>query len=182
MKNYIENLFKKTGWISIIESVIFAILGLILIWFPVATLKVISCILGAIFIVIGIFKAINYFLSKGKYDFYNYDLIFGLMAIVIGIITIAYSDTISAIFRIIIGIWIVYSSLIRINTSFKLKAMNLDAWVYSLVLAIVMFICGLYIAMNSGSVITTIGIVILIYSIIDIIENVIFMKNVKDVF
>lgn len=179
---YMEKIFKKTGWVSILESIIFIILGAVLIWKPEGTVKVISCILGIVFIVIGFIKVINYFMSKGKYDFYNYDLIFGLMAIVIGIITIAYSSTIGAIFRIIIGIWIVYSSLIRINSSLKLKAMNVNAWIYSLILAVVMFICGLFIAMNSGSVMITIGIFIIIYAVIDLIESIIFMKNVKEVF
>lgn len=178
---YIKKLCQKTGWISIIESVIFAILALILIWYPVTTLRIISCILGIVFIVIGISKVANYFMSKGNSDFYNYDLIFGLMAAVLGIITIVCSDTISAIFRIVIGVWIVYSALIRINISIKLKSMKMEAWIPSLVLAIIMLICGIYVALNSGSVVATIGIIMLVYSIIDIIENVIFMKNVKDV-
>ena len=179
---YLEKIFKKTGWISILESVIFAILGIILVWKPTDTVKAISYILGAIFIIIGISKIVNYFLAKGKYDFYNYDLIFGLMAIVIGIVTIVYTDTIGAIFRIIIGIWIIYSSLIRINLSFKLHAMNLNVWLYSLLLAIAMFMCGLFILMNSGSVVMTIGIYMIVYSVIDIIENLIFIRNVKEIF
>ena len=47
---YIEKIFKKTGWISILESVIFAILGAIVIWKPEGTVKAISFILGIIFI------------------------------------------------------------------------------------------------------------------------------------
>ena len=39
---YIEKIFKKTGWISILESVIFAILGAIVIWKPEGTVKAIS--------------------------------------------------------------------------------------------------------------------------------------------
>ncbi len=104
------------------------------------------------------------------------------MAVVIGIITIAYSETIGTIFRVIIGIWIIYSSLIRINLAMKLKAMDVNAWSYSLLLAVIMFVCGLFIAMNSGSVIVTIGIIIIVYSVIDIIEDIIFMKNVKEIF
>lgn len=104
------------------------------------------------------------------------------MAAVIGIITIAYSETIGTIFRVIIGIWIIYSSLIRINLAMKLKAMDVKAWSYSLLLAVIMFVCGLFIAMNSGSVIVTIGIIIIVYSVIDIIEDIIFMKNVKEIF
>lgn len=178
----IEKIFKKTGWLSILTSIVFAVIGCILIWKPVETVKVISYVLGTVFIIIGIAKTINYFVSKGKYEFFNYDLIFGLMAIVLGIITIFCSDTIGAIFRIIIGIWIVYSSIVRISLSFKLKSMDTKIWIYSLILALLMFICGLYVALNSGSVVMTIGIVVVVYSIIDIIESILFMRNVKDIF
>lgn len=180
--DYIQKIFKKTGWISILEAVIFAILGAIMVWKPEGTVRTISYILGLIFIIIGICKIINYFSAKGKYDFYNYDLIYGLMACVLGIVTIMYSNTIGAIFRIIIGIWIIYSSFIRMSLSFKLKALKLDIWVYSLILAIVMLVCGLYVTMNAGAIVTTIGIMLIVYSVIDIIEDIIFMRNVKEIF
>ena len=54
-------------------------------------------------------------------------------------------------------------------------------WIYSLILAIVMLICGLFVIMNSGTIITTIGIMMVVYAVIDIVENVIFMRNVKDI-
>ena len=131
---------------------------------------------------IGVYKIVNYVSAKGKYDFFNYDSIYGIMAVVIGIVTIAYSTTIGSIFRIMIGIWIIYSSFLRVELSVKLKNLNLNVWVYSLILAVIMFICGLYITMNSGAVIVTIGVMMIISSIIDIIEDVIFMRNVKEVF
>ncbi len=177
----IKKVLRKTGWISILESLIFGILGAVVIWKPEETIKVISYVLGAIFVAIGVLKIINYFLTKEKYDFYNYDLIYGLMTCVLGIVAIVYSSTISSILRIIIGIWIIYSSFIRMNLSFELKSLKVSAWGYSLILAIVMFLCGLYVTMNSGTVIMTIGIMIVAYAIIDIIENIIFMRNVKDI-
>lgn len=179
---YIEKIFKKTGWISIIEDLIFAILGIILIYHPEVTIKAISYILGAIFILAGIYKTVNYISAKGKYNLYNFDLIYGLIAIILGIVTIVYSTAIGSIFRIIIGIWIIYSSLIRISVAIKLKRIDISIWIYSLLLAIAMFICGLYVTLNTGAVIITIGAIILAYAIIDIIEDIIFMKNVKEIF
>ena len=73
-------------------------------------------------------------------------------------------------------------SLIRLSLALKLRTQNISAWVYSLILAIVMFACGLFIALNSGSVVITIGIMMIVYSVIDIVEDVIFMRNVKDIF
>lgn len=180
--DYIKKIFEKSGWISILESIIFAILGMILIANPEGTVKFISYVLGIIFIAVGIYKTCNYLASKGQYDFYNYDLIYGIIAIIIGIVTIIYSSAIGSIFRVIIGIWIIYSSLIRIGLSMKLKTQEFKIWGYSLVLALIMLACGLYITLQPGAVVVTIGVMMIISSIIDIIEDVIFMKNVKEIF
>lgn len=179
---YLKKILKKTGWASIVESLIFAILGIILVCRPEGTLRVITYILGTVFIIVGIYKIINYFVTKGNNDFYNFNLIYGLTAIVIGIITMAYMDIIGSVFRIIIGVWIIYTSFVRISTAIQIKKIKSNIWIYSLILAIIMFACGLYIVINPGTIILTIGIIMIIYSVIDIIENIIFMKNVKEIF
>lgn len=174
-------LLKKTGLISILESIIFIILGGVLIWKADLAVKMISYILGGVFIVIGLAKVIKYFtVCKENYDFYSYELIFGLMTIVIGGIIMYYSSAIETILRIIIGLWIIYSSFVKFSLSFKLKQIGVKIWPASLVLAVIMFICGLYVILNPGTIIVTIGIAMIIYSIIDIVEDVIYMKNIDD--
>lgn len=179
---YLKKFFNKSGWISIIESLIFLVLGIILIWKPEETVKVATYCLGIVFIVIGIYKVLNYFLRDGKNEIYNYDMAYGLIAIIIGMCTIIFSSTISSIFRIVIGIWIIYTSTIRMNLALKLKSIDTNVWIYSLLLAIMMFICGLYITLNSGTIIVTIGIFMVVYSVIELIESIIFMKNMKELF
>ena len=68
------------------------------------------------------------------------------------------------------------------NLSLELKKIQSSVWISGLVLSIIMLICGLYVIMNSGAVVVTIGIIMTISSIIDLIENIIFMKNVKELF
>ena len=123
--DYIQKLLKKSGLVGILESLIFGILGAILIANPEETVKVISYILGAIFIFIGIYKIIHYIKENGQADLYNYNLIYGIMVIVIGLITITYSTTIGTVFRIVIGIWIIYSAAVRASSAVKLKNLNL---------------------------------------------------------
>lgn len=176
---YIQKILKKSGWVAILESLIFAILGMLLIARPEETVKVISYILGACFILVGIYKIMNYIQMKGKNDLYDYQLIYGVMAIVIGLIAIVYSTTIGTIFRIVIGIWIIYSSVVRASSALKLKALKSNIWIYALIISIIMFIGGLYIALNEGAIIITIGILMIIYAVMDIIENIIFIKNIK---
>ena len=174
---YFKKLLNKTGWLSLIESLIFAIIGIILIKNPNGAVKTISYILGAIFIIVGLYKIILYAYGKSKGEVYSSDVVYGFMAIVIGIVAIAFSGTIGELFRIIIGVWIIYSGLIRTTNAFKLKSPNSNTWLISLVLSLLMIICGIYVLLNKGAIITTIGVLILIYAIIDIIENVIFIKN-----
>ena len=74
MVEYIQKILKKTGYISILESILFAILGIILIAKPEETIKIISYILGACFILVGIYKIIAYVQMKEKNDIYNYHM------------------------------------------------------------------------------------------------------------
>lgn len=179
---YLEKILKKTGIISIIESLVFIGLGAILVWQADFALKVISYILGFSFIITGGVKIVRCIqTNKDYFEFYNYELIYGLMAVVIGIVTIYYSSAIETILRIIIGVWIIYSSFIKLSLSLKIKSIGEKAWIYSLILAIVMFICGLYIILNSGAILATIGVIMIIYSLIDIIEDIICLVYVKEV-
>lgn len=177
--DYLEKILKKTGFISIIESLVFIAIGLFLFWKSELALKVISYVLGSIFIILGIIEIIKYFFTyKDNYEVFNYELIFGLMTVVIGIITIYYSNTIETILRIIIGIWIIYSSLVKFSVTLRLKNLGLPVWVYSLVLSILMLLCGLYVILNAGTILATIGIAIIIYSVIDIVEDIIYLKSI----
>lgn len=176
---YLKDLLKKSGWMSIAESLVFAILGIILIWQKDAIMSMIAYILGAVFILLGIIKVVNYVQTKNKSDLYNYELVYGIMAVIIGIVIMVYSSTISKIFGIIIGIWIVYSSVVRASSALKLKQIKSNIWIYSLVIAVIMLICGLVVIFNTGAIPATIGAIMITYAILDIIENVIFINNVK---
>lgn len=176
---HLKKLLKKSGWVSILESLIFAILGIILVCKPNGIMAVISYILGAIFIAVGIVKIISYIQANGKSDLFNYELLYGIMAAIVGIVIIVHADILSTIFGIIVGMWIVYSSIVRAFTALKIRAIESNVWIYSLVLAAIMFICGVYVIFDAGMIVTTIGIIMIIYAVIDIIENIIFINNVK---
>ena len=64
----------------------------------------------------------------------------------------------------------------------KLKSIDTNVWIYSLLLAIMMFICGLYVTLNSGTIVVTVGIFMIVYSVIELVESIIFMKNMKELF
>lgn len=177
-----EKFLKKTGYQSIVTSIIFAIIGILFITNPEGTFKLAATVLGVIFIVFGAIKILNYFRDRGNTNFYNYDLIYGLVSAVAGIIIIINSSALEAIFRLIIGIWIIYSGIMRAVLATKLKTVNTEAWLPVLIIALLIIACGVFITFYSGAIVMTIGIIILVYAIMDIIEGIIFVKKVDSTF
>ena len=177
-----ERFLKKTGWESIVTSLIFAVIGILFITNPEGTFKIAAIGIGIIFIIFGAMKVLAYFRDRGNTDFYNYDLIYGLVSAVAGIIIIINSSALEAIFRLIIGIWMIYSGIMRTVLATKLRAANSEAWLPVLVIAILIIACGIFTTVYSGAIIMTIGIIILAYAIMDIIEGCIFIKNVDIAF
>ena len=172
-----EKFLKKSGWVSIIESLVFLLFGIILAFRPEGTVDLISKILGFVFIVIGISNVISYIKFKE-----NYILMSGIIAIVIGFIALFYMGVILSVFRIIIGAWIIYTGIVRLTSSLQLKKINSNMGICSLILAIIILLCGIYTVLNNNAIIVTIGVIMIIYSIIDLIENIIFVKNLNKLY
>lgn len=177
-----ENFLRKSGWTSIISSLIFIAMGIIMIINPEGILKGISVGLAIIFIILGIIKIFQFVKEKGNYNFYNYDLIYGIVSIIIGLITFFFLDTIETFLRIIIGLWIFYSGIIRIDFAFKLKSMELKTWVLALIFALCMIGFGIFIIANKAATILILGILIIVYAIMDLVEGIFFMRNVNGTF
>lgn len=178
-----EQFFKKIGWTSIVTSLGFAILGIIIAYNPNTTFQIISYVLGGILIAYGVIKIIEYFKMKDVNSLYSSELSFGIIAALFGIVVIVCSDMIETMIRILIGIWIVYSGVMRLGLAIRLQKFDSDnrIWVPVLFIALAMLLCGIYIIASPGAVMMTIGIIMVVYAVMDIIEEIIFMKNVKDI-
>lgn len=172
-----EKFLKKSGWTDIIVSLLFILLGIMLITRPESIMAVISILLGAICIVTGVLKLIDYY-SMNRQD--NYILAVSIVAIITGIIIMFCSDLILSVFRIIIAIWIIYSGLMNLQTAIVWKDYKSKLWLTTLLLAIIMIVAGIYILVNSGAMLQIVGGIIVTYGVIDVIENFIFIKKIDD--
>lgn len=177
-----EKLLKKAGWFSIVVAIIYIALGIMIMVKPGTALDIVAIITGIVFLAVGIIKVVDYFVLQGNYDFYNYELIHGLVAFVIGIIILAYARQVSTIFIILVGIWITYSGLMNLTLSMKLHVSKIKTWIAVFILALIMMIAGIYIIVAPESVMILIGAFMAGYAIIELIENFIFMKNVDDIY
>lgn len=172
-----KKFLKKSGWTDIVMSLIFILFGFMLISRPESIVSIISVILGLIFIVMGTLKMIDYF-SGNRKD--NYLFAIAVVAIIVGIVIMFCADIILSAFRILIAIWIIYSGIMSLQTTIVWKDYESKLWLTTLILAFITIIAGIYILINSGAILQTIGVAIVIYGFINIIENIIFIKKVDN--
>jgi len=184
IKRPIENIsgnLKQSAWAAVIESLVTAILGIFLIAWPDVVIKVIAYVVGIFFIVKGAYQVINYFIAKGQNDFFNNDLLSGVVSVLVGVAALVIGEEIANIFRIIIGIWMIYESLVRINTAVKLHAAGIQVWKYILILSLIMLVFGVFITFYSGAVVTLIGWIMVLVGIIGIVGDIIFIQYVNTI-
>lgn len=170
---------KKAEWLNLLLSLVFIIIGAILVKDPEGVLKTVSLIAGIVFLVLGFIKIIKYLKDKSNSNELYLDIVFGLIAIITGLIVIFCTSAIEAIFRIIIGVWIIFTGCTRFSLVQSLKQANLKEWVISLILAIIMIGCGLYMIFTPGTVVAVLGGVMIAYAVINIVQSIMFMKNSK---
>lgn len=171
--------FKKVSVASILTSIAIGILGLIILFNPNETIALLSLILGIIIMIIGIGKIISYIILRKESNFSNYDLIYGIIAIVISIIMLANANAFATIVRVIIGIWIAYTGIMKLIYALNLKSLSSSSWIAVMIMAIITIIAGVYIAIDSSILIMVFGVILIAYAVIDIIEQIIFMINVN---
>lgn len=172
---------KSSGWLAILESLIIGALGAVLIWRPEGVMRVIFYVVGIFLMVKGVYKIVNYFAVHGRYDYYNNDLLYGIIALVFGVIAVVLWEQLTGAIGIVVGAWMIYGSLVRMNTAIKLHAAGVKEWFYVLLLSLVMLALGIYMIVSVGVVIAVVGWVMVAAAVIGIIEDIIFLRNVDAV-
>ena len=177
----IGNNLKQNAWMAVLESLATIILGVLLVAWPDVAIKAISYVVGVFFAIKGAYQIINYFLAKGHKDFFNNDLLSGTTSILVGITVLIMGEEIANVFRIVIGIWIIYESLVRMNTAIKLHAAKITVWKYVLILALMMLVLGVFVTFYSGAVITLVGWMMILVGVFGIVGDVMFIQYVNKI-
>lgn len=172
-----EKFLKRSSWTDIVISLIFVLFGGLLIAKPNETLEAISIILGIVFIAMGVLKLVEYYTSDTRED---YLLTLALITVIFGVIILFASDAILSLFRIILGIWIIATGVMDLQTTLVWKQVKSPYWTAAVLFSILMMAAGIIILINKDILLTTMGIIIVIYAILDIIDRIIFMRKIDN--
>lgn len=163
---------------NIIASIFSLILGVILFTRPDLVTIFISYILGSILIIYGISKIIYFSYQKGKDDKTSYrPCISGIILIIIGLICIFLSGVIEQILRFIIGAFILLSGINRIIKAMQMDDKKGSQFIAILIVSLILIAIGLYVIFVSNLIFSSMGIILIIYSVIEIINYIILASN-----
>ena len=165
---------------GIILTIVFLLVGGILIIKPDISFNIISYLIGASLIVSGIYLFIID--SKTKNIFINVFL-YAILLTLIGILIILNPVTLKVILPIFLGLWFLISGIFKIRLDIYMK--DEPYFILSLITNIITVICGVILLINpveSVSAITiSLGIIIVVSSISSLIDIIIFKKNINNV-
>lgn len=165
--------------ISILLTAVYALTGIVLVVFPSTSISVISYIVSISLIVVGIM----FIVKNHNYDFLVDFLSIGIVLTILGIILLVYPKTLETFIPIVVGIEIIVNSIFKIRLSMLLKEFTND-WLISFLLNILMIFCGVALIINPEvgalTITTFVGILLIVYSVSDLIEFIIFKRNVND--
>lgn len=131
----------KIGYI--ILSVLFCLLGGLLLIRPAFSALLFSRFLGACMILFGIVKVVGY-LSKDLYRLaFQYDLAFGILLVTLGIVALVRPDSTMNFFGIILGVCVLSDGLFKIQIALDAKAFGISQWWLILLLAVLTVVLGI---------------------------------------
>ena len=180
MKNYI----KKLGVASICISILLIIIALFMITNPSETIAVVIVLLGYVLVVDGLIHFISYFNIKDEYRFFSFELAESIIYIILGFLTVKYSNTVEDILPMVIGIWIVVQGINEIQIAFNIRGIRDVKWgmVFLMSLISIALGCSLIFKPNlSFDIMIRLAGAILLYSqIITLYDNIYFITQVKE--
>ena len=164
---------------NLIYSLIFLVLGIILLTSTDDLITIVSKVIGYGLIIVGACNSIKYIYMKGKLGDYSISsLVIGLGIISCGILLVLFSSALSFAIRTIIGLWVVFASINRIIFAISVSRIDKKSfWVY-FVTSFFMFALG--VLLISGIFDELIGLLIIIYSVMEIMNYIYFKVTYKE--
>lgn len=170
-------MLKKYFSSSLFIAILFFVVGAILFTNPNGVVKFITYLIGGAFLLAGVYKLFTYFRNKKKMNAQMTDFIYGVVAVVVGIVLILCTSAIETVIRFVIGAWVLYTGITKLVFAFQLQEKKVSAFKVTLIVGILMIVFGLYIILRKNLVFSGIGLCIMIYSVLEITQYIFCAKS-----
>lgn len=182
-KKSIENVYNRMIIYSILTSILSIIIGLILIFLPSISNKVVGIIVGIVFLVFGINSVYKYFHRDGA-KIYSLNLIFGVLYSILGIVIIIYPFSVMNFVTICLGLFIIVNGVSKINYGIWLKRGNEESWLVTLVTGAFLGTIGIMLVFNPFTALTLTqisGAFLIITGVLNLSDTILFKNRAKQI-
>ena len=168
---------------SICISIMFIIIGIIMVLMPKMSLEILGVILSVILIINGVILMITDI--KLNNNFIPVDMLpASMLSILLGIMMLIYPNVLSIIIPLMLGTWFIMTSIFKIRLTLYLSKIKNTPWILLMLISILSIVCGFILILNpidsSVAITLFIGIVIIVYAISDITNMIVLKRNIKN--
>ena len=146
----LDKLFRKIMWIEIAISVVLILTGVVFLIWPSISVQVLSILFGIVILASGIMNIYGY-MKRKSFPIFKFHLVYGILRVILGILTIINPFTFNQVVTIFIGVWMLYLAVVKIDLSLRLKTIGESSWSLLLVSAILEIFMSILIFINPFS-------------------------------
>ena len=182
-KKSIENVYNRMIIYSILTSILSIIIGLVLIFLPAVSNKVVGIIVGIVFLAFGINSVYKYFHRDGA-KIYSLNLIFGVLYSILGIVIIIYPFSVMNFVTVCLGLFIIVNGISKINYGMWLKRGNEESWLVTVVTGAFVVTIGIMLVFNPFTALTLTqiaGAFLIITGVLNLSDTILFKNRAKQI-
>ena len=165
--------------LSLIDVILLALGITLLIWAD-KVVNGISIAIGSLFVLYAAYNFIAYFRSEKKMADIT-KLIAGIAMVIAGVFLITQTNFIKEIISFVVGIFIIFESMVRLQDSFKLNKINKEAAKMPLILSAISLTCGVLCIFGKILIpdifLQILGVMLIVFSFADICGLLTIRKN-----
>lgn len=183
VRETIDERFNKMLTISIVSSIVIALVGAVLLFMPKLSNKLIGVIMGVLFILYGITTIYKYITRNGA-KLYSLNLLYGIIILLIGVIIVLVPFSATSFLTICLGLYLIIIGINKVTYGIWFKIGNHSSWLITLVIGIMLIFFGILILSNPFSSLTItrlVGAFLILASILDITDLILLKKRSDEI-
>lgn len=178
------SIIKDMKWQSVIYSVLYIAIGIVLLLFPKTTATTVCYVAGGAAIAAGLIIVCIYLFRDAKKNAYRNDFVCGLLAVLIGIFIICRVELVLGLIPFILGIAVMVSGFIKLQSCIDVRRMGYGNGLTLFLLALVNVVLGIILIIDPFGttfvLFVIIGIGLIFSGLSDLFATIYLSHKVKD--
>lgn len=165
---------KKLKGNMILMSLVYLVLGAVLLAWPMTVLDAICYVVGGLVLLGGVMQLIRYFTAREELFFAPLTLVLGLVCLGLGLFLVLRSDVVQSLLPTVFGLFVIFDSVIRAQNAMELHRCGYPGWWSMLALAgLSVLLGGIMVANPFGTIRTlvmAIGVILCIEGALNLVS------------